>query len=66
MIFNLLLYDTLIETLRSPVQTILNPLLFTKKIIDMCVLPTKKLILILSADKNLKALKYENVSSVGF
>lgn len=65
-IFNLLLYDTLVETLRSPVQTILSPMLLTKKILDICVLPTKRLILILSADKRIKAVKYENISSISF
>ena len=57
-IFNLLLYDTLVETLRSPVQTVLNSMLLTKKILDICVLPTKKLIIILLADKRIKAIKY--------
>ena len=65
-IFNLLLYDTLVETLRSPVQTVLNSMLLTKKILDICVLPTKKLILVLSGDKRIKAIKYEHVSSISF
>ena len=65
-IFNLLLYDTLVETLRSPVQTVLNSMLLTKKILDICVLPTEKLVLVLSADKRIKAIKYEHVSSISF
>lgn len=64
--FNLLLYDTLVETLKSPVQAVLNSMLLTKKILDICVLPTKKLILVLSADKRIKAIKYEHVSSISF
>jgi hypothetical protein len=57
-VFNLLLYDTLVDTLKSPVQAVLNSMLLTKKILDICVLPTRKLILVLSADKRIKAIKY--------
>ena len=65
-VFNLLLYDTLVETLRSPVQKILNSMLLVKKILDISILPTKKLILILSGDKKIKAIRYEHVSSISF
>ena len=65
-IFNLLLYDTLVETLRSPVQRILNSMLLTKKILEICVLPTKKLILVLSADKKIKAIRFEHITSTSF
>lgn len=41
-------------------------MLLVKKILDVCALPTKKLILILSADKRIKAIKYEHVSSISF
>ncbi len=41
-------------------------MLLTKKILDICVLPTKKLILVLSGDKKIKAIKYEHVSSISF
>ena len=57
-VFNLLLYDTLVDTLKSPVQAVLNSMLLTQKILDICVLPTRKLILVLSADKRIKAIKY--------
>ena len=65
-IFNLLLYDTLVETLRSPIQTVLNSMLLTKKITDLAILPTKKLIIVLSEEKKIKAIKYEHVSSISF
>ena len=48
-IFNLLLHDTLVETLRSPIQSILTSTMLVQKILDICVIPTKKLFLILSA-----------------
>lgn len=41
-------------------------MLLTKKILDICVLPTKKLILVLSGDKKIKAIKYDHVSSISF
>lgn len=47
-------------------QTVLNSMLLTKKILDICSLPTKKLILVLSGDKRIKAIKYEHVSSISF
>lgn len=65
-IFNLLLYDTLVETLRSPIQTVLNSMLLIKKITDIAILPTKKLIIVLSDEKKIKAIKYEHVSSISF
>lgn len=48
-VFNLLLHDTLVETLRSPIQSVLTSTLFVQKILDICLIPTKKLFLILSA-----------------
>jgi hypothetical protein len=45
---------------------ILNSTLLTKKILDICILSTKKLILILSADKKIVALKYEHLNSISF
>jgi hypothetical protein len=48
-VFNLLLHDTLVETLRSPIQSVLTSTLFVQKILDVCLIPTKKLFLILSA-----------------
>ena len=47
-IFNMLLHDTLVETLRSPIQSILGSMIFVKEIIDIAILPTKKIMLILS------------------
>lgn len=47
-IFNLLLHDTLVETLRSPIQSILTSTLLVQRILDICVIPTKKLFLVLS------------------
>jgi hypothetical protein len=41
-------------------------MLLVKKILDICVLPTKKLILVLSGDKRVKAIKYDHVSSISF
>lgn len=65
-IFSLLHYDTLMETLKSPIQSVLNSMLLTKKILEVCVLPTKKLIIVLSADKRIKAIRYEHISSISF
>lgn len=48
-VFNLLLHDTLVETLRSPIQSILTSTLFIQNILDICIIPTKKLFLVLSA-----------------
>jgi len=44
----MLLHDTLVETLRSPIQSILGWMLFIKEILDVAILPTKKIMLILS------------------
>jgi hypothetical protein len=41
-------------------------MLLIKKIIDIAILPTKKLIIILSSEKKIKAVKYEHVSSISF
>ena len=57
-VFNLLLHDTLVETLRSPVQSILSSTLLVKEILDISVLPTKKLFLILSSERKIKAIRY--------
>ena len=48
LVFNMLLHDTLVETLRSPIQSILGSMLFVKEIVDIAILPTKKIMLILS------------------
>ena len=48
-VFNLLLHDTLVETLRSPVQSVLTSTLLTGKIMDVCLIPTRRLFLVLSA-----------------
>lgn len=48
-VFNLLLHDTLVETLRSPIQSILTSTMLIQKILDICVIPTKKLFLVLSS-----------------
>ena len=37
-----------------------------QKIIDICVMPTKKLLLILSSEKKIKAIKYEHIASTSF
>ncbi len=37
-----------------------------QKILDICVIPTKKLILILSSEKKIKAIKYEHIASTSF
>lgn len=65
-VFNLLLHDTLVETLRSPIQSVLTSTLLIQKILDVCLIPTKKLFLILSAEKKIKAIKYEHISSTSF
>ena len=65
-VFNLLLHDTLVETLRSPIQSILTSTLLVHKILDICVIPTKKLFLVLSSEKKIKAIKYEHIASTSF
>jgi len=60
------LHDTLVETLRSPIQSVLTSTLLTQKILDICLIPTKKIFLILSAEKKIKAIKYEHISSTSF
>ena len=65
-VFNLLLHDTLVETLRSPIQSILTSTLLVQKILDICLIPTKKLFLILSAERKIKAIKYEHITSTSF
>ena len=65
-VFNLLLHDTLVETLRSPIQSILTSTMLVQKILDICIIPTKKLFLVLSSEKKIKAIKYEHISSTSF
>lgn len=65
-IFNMLLHDTLVETLRSPIQSILGWMLFIKEILDIAILPTKKIMLILSKERKIKAVRYEHLSSTSF
>ena len=65
-IFNMLLHDTLVETLRSPIQSILGSMIFVKEIIDIAILPTKKIMLILSKERKIKAVRYEHLGSTSF
>lgn len=62
----MLLHDTLVETLRSPIQSILGWMLFVKEILDIAILPTKKIMLILSKERKIKAVRYEHLSSTSF
>jgi hypothetical protein len=41
-------------------------MLFIKEIQDIAILPTKKMMLILSKEKKIKAIKFEHLSSTSF
>ena len=64
--FNLLLHDTLVETLRSPVQSVLTSTLLVGCILDICLIPTRRLFLVLSSERRIKAVKYEHIASTSF
>lgn len=61
-VFNLVLHQTLMETFRSPIQPIMDDFVFHKPIININLVPYKKLILILSQDKKLRAMKMDITS----
>lgn len=62
MVFNLVLYQTLLETFRSPIQSIMDNLIFHKPVISVNLVPYKKLIFILAQDKKLRAMRFDITS----
>ena len=61
-VFNFVLHQTLLETFRSPIQTLMDDFVFHKPIINISLVPYKKLALILSHDKKLRAMKFDVTS----
>jgi hypothetical protein len=61
-VFNFLLYNTLLETYRSPMNSVLSEMVFTKPILGIAVCPFKKIIMILS-DRKVVAMRFDGVSS---
>jgi hypothetical protein len=41
-------------------------MMFVKEILDIAILPTKKIMLILSKERKIKAVKYEHLNSTSF
>ena len=61
-VFNLVLHQTLMETFRSPIQMIMDDLVFYKSIININLIPYKKLILVLSNDRKIRAFRFDTTS----
>jgi hypothetical protein len=61
-VFNFLLYNTLLETYRSPMNQVLSSMVFSKPILGIGLCPFKKIILLLS-ERKVVALRFDAVSS---